>query len=170
MANLQIMTMSLRAASQKGKSVNVDGQAKPENLPVFHWDTKASGNITLAAHRGFKKSSDGNLVTFTAKKDMTIKAGTDILALCLARHGDTEVLRVQKDFEEAKIGELSASALKERARRALLATLRKDIPALLALFTAEQVVQAMVAKGEHSEALIEEAVATVVKQQEEKSE
>ena len=75
MANLQIMTMSLRAASQKGKSINVDGQAKPENLPVFHWETKASGNITLAAHRGLKKSADGNLVTFTAKKDMTVKAG-----------------------------------------------------------------------------------------------
>lgn len=114
-----IQTLNTRKASSAGKGEDVYDEKTEKttrvNLAFQDWDTSASGTVTLSAFTGLKRSCEGNLVSWTATED--IKAGQEVIALCLVIVGDTESGRIQDDFALMGIGALNAVELVKRESR-----------------------------------------------------
>ena len=166
---LQIFCAPVRTAAKGGKAdtvtTEVDGKkaVKRVNLRIMDWTLNPSEKfVTGSVDARLARSTENNVTTFTASKDMTIKKGQVVMVQCMTVHGASEVTRIQKDFVEAKLGVLSPEAELENARREIVAKCSKAIENMLEYFDGVQVHAAMVAKGEFSEEVITEAVANGV--------
>ena len=134
-----IQTLNTRKASSSGKGMDVYDEKTEKttrvNLPFQQWETSASGTVTASAFTGLKRSCEGNLVSWTATED--IKAGQEVLALCLVIVGDTESGRIQDDFAMMGIGALNASELAKRESREKLVGATRQAMRFLEHFSAK---------------------------------
>jgi len=153
--NQEVLSLPLRSAVKGGKSVKVDGMAKAKNARLFDWRTDYTRkNLMGTLTKGYRKEFDGSLLRIVSET-----TGEQVFSLCITAVGETEILRVQKDFIEAGEGVLSAEAEAERQRRLILRECLGKMSGAVELgLTYAQVEKAMVKKGEFAAEVIAEAV------------
>ena len=153
--NQEVFSLPIRSAVKGGKSVKVDGMSKAKNARLFDWRTDYTRkNLMGTLTKGYRKEFDGSLMRVVNET-----TGEQVFSLCVTAVGETEILRVQKDFIEADEGVLSAAAEAERQRRLILRECLGKMSGAVELgLTYAQVEKAMVKKGEFTAEVIAEAV------------